>query len=154
MLYVFKNRISFLLYTFFLVTLLQNMRVKLKARSSHRRCSVKKGVFKNFAKFTGKKQCQSLSFNEVTGLRPSLKEGLWHRCFPVNLLKVLRQWHRSFPGRKSFYRTPLGDCFCKVRKALTWRYRKRVGGGKKWELIQLADVTSIILRVVLHQVLE
>ena len=29
-------------------------------RSSHRRCSLGKGVFKNFAKFTGKHLCQSL----------------------------------------------------------------------------------------------
>ena len=36
-------------------------------RSSHRRCSVKKGVLRNFAKFTGKHLCQSLSFNKVAG---------------------------------------------------------------------------------------
>ena len=29
-------------------------------RSSHRRCSVKKGVLRNFTKFTGKYLCQSL----------------------------------------------------------------------------------------------
>ena len=29
-------------------------------KSSHRRCSVKKGVLRNFAKFTGKHLCQSL----------------------------------------------------------------------------------------------
>ena len=29
-------------------------------RSSHRRCSVKKGIFKNFANFTGKYQCWGL----------------------------------------------------------------------------------------------
>ena len=41
-------------------------------RSSHRRCSVKKGVFKN--------------------LRPAtlLQKRLWHRCFPVNFAKCLR----------------------------------------------------------------
>ena len=31
-----------------------------KYRSSHRRCSVKKGVVRNLAKFTGKHLCQSL----------------------------------------------------------------------------------------------
>ena len=36
-------------------------------RSSHRRCSVKKGVLRNFAKFTGKHLCQSLFFNKVAG---------------------------------------------------------------------------------------
>ena len=37
------------------------LRVKI-IRSSHRRCSVRKGVFRNSAKFTGK-LCQSLSSN-------------------------------------------------------------------------------------------
>ena len=40
------------------------------SRSSHRRCSVRKGVLRNFAKFTGKHLCQSLYFNKVAGLRP------------------------------------------------------------------------------------
>ena len=52
----------------------------------------KKGVLRNFEKFTGKHQCQSLLFNKVAG--PShvtlLKERLWRRCFPVNFLKFLR----------------------------------------------------------------
>ena len=39
-------------------------------RSSHRRCSVRKGVPRNFAKFTGKHLCQSLLFNKVAGLMP------------------------------------------------------------------------------------
>ena len=34
-------------------------------RSSHRRCSVRKGVLRNFAKFTVKHLCQSLFFNFV-----------------------------------------------------------------------------------------
>ena len=36
--------------------------------------------------------CQSLFFNKVAGLRPAtlLKKRLWHRCFPVNFVKLLR----------------------------------------------------------------
>ena len=34
-------------------------------RSSHRRCSIRKGVLRNFAKFTEKDLCQSLFFNKV-----------------------------------------------------------------------------------------
>ena len=34
-------------------------------RSSHRRCSVKKGVLRNFAKLTGKHLCQRLFFNKA-----------------------------------------------------------------------------------------
>ena len=41
----------------------------LKYRSSHQRCSVRKGVLRNFAKFTGKDLCQSHFFNKVAGLR-------------------------------------------------------------------------------------
>ena len=52
---------------------------------------MKIGVFKTFAKFTGKHLCQSLFFNKVAGLRPVtiLKVGLWHMCFPVNFAKFL-----------------------------------------------------------------
>ena len=42
----------------------------------------KKGVVRNFAKFTGKPLC----------LRPAtlLKKRLWHRSFPMSFLKFLR----------------------------------------------------------------
>ena len=57
-------------------------------RSSQQKCSVKKGVFRNFAKFTGKHLCQSL-FAEP---QPAtlLKKRLWHWCFSVNFAKFLR----------------------------------------------------------------
>ena len=41
------------------------MSVFMKCRSSHRRCSVKKDVLRNLAKFTGKHLCRSLFFNKV-----------------------------------------------------------------------------------------
>ena len=47
-------------------------------RSSHQRCFVRKGVLRNFAKFTGKHLCQSLFFNKVAGLRPEV--ALQHGC--------------------------------------------------------------------------
>ena len=48
-------------------------------RRSYQRCSVKKGVLRNFKKFTAKHLCQSLSFNEVAGLRRLTfsREHLW-----------------------------------------------------------------------------
>ena len=39
------------------------------AKAVIQRCSVKTGVYENFAKFTGKHLCQSLFFNKVAGLR-------------------------------------------------------------------------------------
>ena len=40
-----------------------------KYRSSYHRCSIKEGVLKMFAKFTGKHLSQSLFFNKAAGLR-------------------------------------------------------------------------------------
>ena len=61
-------------------------------RSSYPRCFVRKGVLRNFAKFTSKHLYQSLFSNKVAGLRPAtlFKKRLWHRCFPVNFAKFLR----------------------------------------------------------------
>ena len=73
----------------------------------------KKGVLRNFAKFTGN-TCARDSFLiklQALSLRPApfLKKSLWHKCFPVNFAKFLRApfftkylwWlHMSlFPGR-------------------------------------------------------
>ena len=64
----------------------------LDRSSCHQRCSVMKGVLRNVAKSTGKPLCQSLIFNEFVSLRPVtlLKKRLWHRCFHLNFVKVLR----------------------------------------------------------------
>ena len=71
----------------------------IKYRRSHRSCSVRKGVLRNFAEFTGKHLRQSLFFNKVAGRRPAdlLKTRPWHRCFPGQLLpKILRESYKKF----------------------------------------------------------
>ena len=58
-------------------------------RSSHWRCSVRKGVLGNFAKFTGKHLWQSLFFNKVAG---------WGDClwsFSCLLLKISSLFHSN-----------------------------------------------------------
>ena len=52
-------------------------------RSSHPKVLCKKGVLRNFKKFTGKHLYQSLLFNKVTGLRSAtlLKKRLWYSVF-------------------------------------------------------------------------
>ena len=40
----------------------------LRTTSSHRKCSIKKGVPRNFSKFTGQHLCQGFFFNKVAGL--------------------------------------------------------------------------------------
>ena len=67
--------------------------ISVNNRSSSRpEVFCKKGILRNFAKFTGKHLCQSLFFNLVTGVRPAtlLKVRLWHRCFPMTFAIFLR----------------------------------------------------------------
>ena len=45
-------------------------------RSSHRKCYIRKGVLRNFAKFKGKSLCQSQFFNKAKDLRPATLLGL------------------------------------------------------------------------------
>ena len=55
-------------------------------RSSRPEVFSKKGVRRNFAKFTGKHLRQSPETRPAT----LLKKRLWRRCFPVNFAKFLR----------------------------------------------------------------
>ena len=61
-------------------------------RSSRPELIGKKGVLRNFSKFTEKHLSQSLFLNKAAGFRPAnlLKKRFWHRCFPVNFEKFLR----------------------------------------------------------------
>ena len=49
---------------------------RLCLRSSHQKCSLKKGVLENFAKFIGKHLCQGLFFNKVEAFNFIKKETL------------------------------------------------------------------------------
>ena len=59
------------------------------ARSNPWRCSVRKRLLRNFAKFTEKHLCQGLFFNKRF-FSLFLKQRFWHRCFPGNFAKFLR----------------------------------------------------------------
>ena len=65
---------------------------RLVSRSSLPEVFFKKGVLRNFTKFTGKHLYQSLFFNKVAGLRSAtlLKKRLLHRCVPVSFVRFLR----------------------------------------------------------------
>ena len=49
--------------------------VQMTIRSSHQRWSVRKGVLRNFTKFTGKHLCQVLFFNKVASSGPEGNSG-------------------------------------------------------------------------------
>ena len=55
-----------------------------KFRSSRPDVFCRKGVLRNFGKFTGKHLCQSLFIESL------LKNRLWHWCFPLNFAKFLK----------------------------------------------------------------
>ena len=71
--------------------LISLVKVYLHYRSSHRRCSVRKGTLSNFAKFTEKHLCQG---HFLLKLQPQasnfVKKRLRHRCFLMDLTKFLR----------------------------------------------------------------
>ena len=76
------------------------MEALVESKSTNRRCSLKKGVLKYFAKFPRKTPVLESLFNKIAGLEACnfIKKTLQHRCFPVKLAKFLRT--------PFFYRTP------------------------------------------------
>ena len=107
-----------------------------------RRCSVKrKDVFKNFAKFTKKHLCRSLSFNIVAGWKPetvrssycrcSVKQGVLKNfanfkgrnlCWSLFLIK-LQFWWPATLWEKTL--TQVLSCFLFWRKSTSKLYLKR-----------------------------
>ena len=70
-----------------------NLILSIIDKSSRLQVFCRKGVLRNFTKFTRKHLYQSLFFNNVAGLRPAtlLKIRLCPSCFPVNFVKFLRK---------------------------------------------------------------
>ena len=58
------SKCSYCVLTFF-ETLSRKIKLYMKTDRSSHRCSVKKGAFRNFAKFTGKHLCQSFFYTKV-----------------------------------------------------------------------------------------
>ena len=74
--------------------------------SSHRRWSLRKVVFRNFAKFSGKHLCQSLFLIKLQLWAYNfIKKRLWHRCFSVDFAKF---------QRTPFLQNTCGCCFWKM----------------------------------------
>ena len=59
-------------------------------RSSRLEVFCRKGILRNFAKFTGKHLYQSLFVNKVVGCATLLKKKLLQWCFSINFAKFLR----------------------------------------------------------------
>ena len=74
-------------------------------RSNHRRYSIKKGVLRNFAKFTGKHQCQSLFLIK-------LKASDLQLCLKRDSGTGVFLWILQNSEEHLFYGTTPDDCFC------------------------------------------
>ena len=63
-------------------------------RRSHRRCSIKKSVLRNFAEFTRKHLCQSLFLNKFAGLRSAacnfIKKETQIQVFSCEFCKIFK----------------------------------------------------------------
>ena len=78
-------------YIFPYFVLVQHIVVQnsVKTRSSYRRCSVKKGVRRNFIKFTGKHLCQSLYLIKLQDWSATLsKQTLAKQVFSCKFSKI------------------------------------------------------------------
>ena len=95
--------------------------IQMTTRSSHQNSFARKGVLRNFAKFTGKHLRQVLFCNKVAGPEPAilLKKTLWYRRFPMNFAKYLRT---------PFHRTPLNNCFSTIQHFLAENPSKVLNG--------------------------
>ena len=64
-----------------------------------------KYVVKNMVKFTGKQYWWSAMLLKLRTLKWSFFTGkeLHHRCFPLNMRKLLQQWLCRTPGNSSFW---------------------------------------------------
>ena len=99
-------------------------------RSSRPEVFCKKGVLRNFAKFTGKHLRQSLLFNNLQ----LYQKRDWYRWLPVNLAKFLRTPFFT----KHFWWMLLSLLVQGLRKPYL-KNRKRFMRGKKPKPIQLVD---------------
>ena len=88
-----KIKLSFVSYV-------KILRKSLRKKIGTCECSSKKGVLRNFTKFTEKHLCRSLFFSKVAGLRPA------------TLLKKRLCLRPATYSEHLFYRTPLDDFFC------------------------------------------
>ena len=73
----------------------------IRSRSSHKRCSIIRGVLRNFENFTVKHLCQSLFFNKVAGLsHATLVKKTLARTFSCKFWEIFRN---TSGGRFSVY---------------------------------------------------
>ena len=104
-------------------------------RSSHRRCSVKTVVNRNFAKFTGKHLWQSLYFNKLAGLACNfVKKETLAQLFSIEFCEILRTPFL-------FLQNTSGRLLLSIqRNEIKWRYSE-TNLKRTWNFLMLHDVS-------------
>ena len=104
-------------------------------RSSRPEVFCKKGVHRNFAKFTGKHHCQSLFFNKVAGPATLLKKDTLAQVFSCEFCEISKNAFR--------YRTPLvtASSIYTCHQDILWQESK-IEKGKIFEKEVCARVTT------------
>ena len=103
----------------------------------------KKAVLKNFAVFAEKHLYWSVFFNKIRGLRPInlLKKRLQHRCFPVNIAKLLRTaiLKNVCEGLFLYFKILQINFFekWKIGRSKTWKSRKNYSEFSYFQLFAL-----------------
>ena len=104
-------------------------------RSSHRRCSLRKSVLRNFAKFTGKQLCQSLKILKIcrkftekhprrSAISINVQSTLRHGCSPVNFLHIFRiPFLKNTSGRLLLYLLTYNDSETRKTRARSCFYQ-------------------------------
>ena len=90
-----KNRSSEMSCTLCIETKMKKTKVK-SFRSSHREEFCKKGVLRNFTKFTGEHLCQSLFLNKIEGLVKFLRTHFLSKHLRVASSKVQKECWINF----------------------------------------------------------
>ena len=133
-------------------------------RNNHQRCSVKKGVLINFAKFTGKHRCQSLFLNKVAGLFwKSSVNGCFRKSvsqWQISRRKVISNFFYPFIAL-NFAMTewfcmshdlPRFACYFYHKKVVTWKlqhfYHKEFITHIKWDVI-ISSSLRLLLKVLI-----
>ena len=87
--FLIRNQQWFLSFSFFLSFLFFSFSI---SRSSHWRCSVRKGVPRNFAKFIGKHLCHGLFLKKVAGLGVTfIKKETLAQVFSCKFCKISKK---------------------------------------------------------------
>ena len=89
-------------------------------KSNYQGCSVRKGVLRNFAKFTGKHLCQGLFFNKIAGACNSIRKGALAQVFSCEFCEISKNTFFTEPYSPSSNFSKSGQTILKCHLHHCW----------------------------------